>query len=65
MATKQAGRGFISQTASRFLTLTLMFAVASISFAQRRQPRQQSETVLYVWASDQAHMAPFPGRHRL
>ena len=49
---------------TRFLVLTLIFATASTSFAQRS--RIKDETILYVWASDQAHVAPgLPGRHRL
>jgi len=41
---------------TRFLALTFLFAVASTSFAQRGRTRD--ETILYVWASDQAHVAP-------
>jgi selenium-binding protein 1 len=41
---------------TRFLALSLILVLASTAFAQRR--RSQKETVLYVWASDQAHAAP-------
>jgi hypothetical protein len=42
---------------TRILILPLLLAVAATSFAQHRQ-RNQKETVLYVWASDVAHVAP-------
>jgi selenium-binding protein 1 len=41
---------------TRFLVFTLIFVTALTSFAQRR--RVKDETILYVWASDQAHLAP-------
>jgi len=41
---------------TRFLTVPLLFALAATSFGQHFRP--QKETVLYVWASDQAHVAP-------
>lgn len=41
---------------TRFLTLPLILALASASFGEHK--RSRSETVLYVWASDQAHVAP-------
>ena len=40
----------------RFLALALILALASASFGQQKRIRK--ETVLYVWASDQAHVAP-------
>lgn len=41
---------------SRLLGLLLILVVACPSFAQHR--RGKKETVLYVWASDEAHVAP-------
>ena len=41
---------------TRFLALPLLLALAATSFGQHFRP--QKETVLYVWASDQAHLAP-------
>jgi selenium-binding protein 1 len=41
---------------TKSLALPLILALASTSFGQNR--RSQKETVLYVWASDQAHAAP-------
>src|ERR1700736_1386997 len=38
--------------------IPLLLAVASSSFGQHRRFRPEKETVLYVWASDQAHVAP-------
>jgi selenium-binding protein 1 len=42
---------------ARFLALTFLLAIVSTSFAQHKRATR-NETILYVWASDQAHVAP-------
>jgi len=41
---------------TKVLALPLILALASVGFGDHR--RSQKETVLYIWASDQAHVAP-------
>jgi selenium-binding protein 1 len=43
----------------RFLALPLLLALASATFAHHKGDRcDRKEKVLYIWASDQAHVAP-------
>lgn len=46
----------VSTVKTIFLAATLVLAAAQTGFGQHK--RSQKETVLYVWASDQAHTAP-------
>lgn len=42
----------------RILAVSLILALASAGFGEHRRDRKEREKVLYIWASDQAQLAP-------